>query len=100
VEAAAALKLTAPDLMKSGIVDEIVEEPVGGAHQAPALAARLVDEAITRTLADLAALPVAARLDRRYQRLRQMGRLGVDFADSAPEAAAPAKPAGRAPRAR
>ena len=100
VEAAAALKLTAPDLLRSGIVDEIVEEPVGGGHQDPALAARLVDEAITRTLADLAALPVATRLDRRYQRLRQMGRLGVDFADSASEAAAPAKPAGRAPRAR
>jgi acetyl-CoA carboxylase carboxyl transferase subunit alpha len=100
VEAAAALKLTAPDLMKSGIVDEIVEEPVGGAHQDPVLAARLVDEAITRTLTGLAALPVASRLDRRYQRLRQMGRLGVDFADSASEAAAPAKPAGRAPRAR
>ena len=41
VEAAAALKLTAPDLLKAGIVDEIVPEPVGGAHQDPALAAQL-----------------------------------------------------------
>jgi acetyl-CoA carboxylase carboxyl transferase subunit alpha len=100
VEAAAALKLTAPDLLKSGIVDEIIEEPVGGAHQDPVLAAQRVDEAITRTLADVSALPAAARLDRRYQRLRQMGRPGVDFADSAAGAAPPAKPAGRAPRAR
>ena len=100
VEAAAALKLTAPDLLKSGIVDEIIDEPVGGAHQDPVLAAQRVDEAITRTLAELSALPAAARLDRRYQRLRQMGRLGVDFADPAVEAAPPAKPAGRAPRAR
>jgi len=100
VEAAAALKLTAPDLLKSGIVDDIVEEPLGGAHQDPALAARRVDEAISRTLADLAALPVAARLDRRYGRLRQMGRLGVDFTDTAGEAAPPAKPPGRASRSR
>jgi len=77
-----------------------VEEPLGGAHQDPALAARLVDEAITRTLAGLEALPVAQRLDRRYQRLRQMGRLGVDFTDAAAETAPAAKPAGRAPRAR
>jgi acetyl-CoA carboxylase carboxyl transferase subunit alpha len=100
VEAAAALKLTAPDLLKSGIVDEIIEEPVGGAHQDPVLAAQRVDEAIMRTLAELSALPAAARLDRRYQRLRQMGRLGVDFADSAVGAAPPAQTAGRAPRAR
>ena len=100
VEAAAALKLTAPDLLTSGIVDEIVEEPLGGAHQDPALAARLVDEAITRTLADLEALPAAERLDRRYQRLRNMGRLGIDFTDAAAETAPPAKPPGSGPRAR
>ena len=43
VEAAAALKLTAPDLLAVGIIDEIVPEPVGGAHTDPAAAARLVD---------------------------------------------------------
>jgi acetyl-CoA carboxylase carboxyl transferase subunit alpha len=83
VEAAAALKLTAPDLLKSGIVDEIVQEPVGGAHQDPVLAAQLVDEAIRRALAEVSAQGVAERLARRYARLRQMGRLGVDFSDSA-----------------
>src|SRR5476649_1556314 len=36
VEAAAALKLTAPDLLKAGIIDEIVSEPIGGAHTDPA----------------------------------------------------------------
>jgi acetyl-CoA carboxylase carboxyl transferase subunit alpha len=99
VEAAAALKLTAPDLLKAGIVDEIVPEPVGGAHQDAVLAAQFVDEAIRRTLSELSAMPVAARLDQRYGRLRQMGRLGVDFADTAANAGEPAKPAGRAPRA-
>ena len=48
VEAAEALKLTAPDLLKAGIIDEIVREPVGGAHTDPAAAAVLVDEAIER----------------------------------------------------
>ena len=40
VEAAAALKLTAPDLLKAGIIDEIIPEPIGGAHTDPAAAAR------------------------------------------------------------
>ena len=39
VEAAEALKLTAPDLLKAGIIDEIVPEPIGGAHTDPAAAA-------------------------------------------------------------
>src|SRR6478609_9303305 len=43
VQAAEALRLTAPDLLKFGIIDEIVREPVGGAHTDPAAAARLVD---------------------------------------------------------
>src|SRR5207237_9384797 len=43
VEAAAALKITAPDLLKAGIIDEIVPEPIGGAHTDPAAAALLLD---------------------------------------------------------
>src|SRR3954470_14050256 len=49
VEAAAALKLTAPDLLKAGIIDEIVAEPIGGAHTNPDAAAAAVDEVLTRT---------------------------------------------------
>ena len=82
VEAAAALKLTAPDLLQAGIVDEIVPEPLGGAHQDPALACQLVDAALRRALAVVAAVPSRARLDQRYGRLRGMGRPGVDFADT------------------
>src|SRR2546426_370212 len=48
VEAAEALKLTAPDLLKAGIIDEIVAEPAGGAQTAPATAAQLVDGALQR----------------------------------------------------
>jgi acetyl-CoA carboxylase carboxyl transferase subunit alpha len=81
VEAAAALKLTAPDLLKAGIIDEIVPEPVGGAHTDPAAAAQLVDDVLRRALADVSALDSETRMTRRYEKFRNMGRLGVDFAE-------------------
>jgi acetyl-CoA carboxylase carboxyl transferase subunit alpha len=81
VEATEALKLTAPDLLKAGIVDEIVPEPPGGAQNDPAGAAATLDAAISRALAEVAALPANARLDRRYEKFRNMGRLGIDFVD-------------------
>lgn len=80
-DAAAALKITAPDLLARQIVDEVVPEPKGGAHSDPAAAARLVDEAIQRSLLEIAALDSATRLARRYEKFRQMGRLGVEFID-------------------
>jgi acetyl-CoA carboxylase carboxyl transferase subunit alpha len=81
VEAAAALKLTAPDLLALGIVDEIVPEPVGGAHTNASAAATLLDTALARALATVRAVGGPTRLDARYQKFRQMGRLGRDFAD-------------------
>jgi acetyl-CoA carboxylase carboxyl transferase subunit alpha len=81
MEAAAALKLTAPDLLKAGIIDEIIAEPIGGAHTDEAAAAVLVDEAIVRALADVSALDSEARLAARYDKFRSMGRLGIDFVD-------------------
>ncbi len=81
VEAADALKLTAPDLLKAGIVDEIVPEPVGGAHADPLAAAEFVRAALARVLAEIAALDGPARLDLRYEKFRGMGRLGVEFTD-------------------
>src|SRR6266849_3364204 len=78
VEAADALKLTAPDLMKAGIIDGIVREPIGGAHTDPAAAAEMVDEALAHTLAEVSALGSAARLAARYDKFRNMGRLGID----------------------
>src|SRR5580765_6416504 len=81
VEAAAALKLTAPDLLKAGIVDEIVPEPIGGAHTDPAAAARMVDAVLERVLTEVNALDSDTRLGRRYEKFRNMGRLGIDFVD-------------------
>src|SRR5512141_2161187 len=68
VEAADALKLTAPDLLKAGIVDEIVPEPIGGAHTDPEAAARLVDTVLSRALAEVRALDSEARLTKRYDK--------------------------------
>jgi acetyl-CoA carboxylase carboxyl transferase subunit alpha len=81
VEAAEALKLTAPDLLAAGLIDEIVPEPAGGAHADVDLAASLVDQALARALASVADVESDVRLQRRYDKFRQMGRAGVDFLD-------------------
>jgi acetyl-CoA carboxylase carboxyl transferase subunit alpha len=81
VEAAEALKITAPDLLKAGIIDEIIPEPIGGAHTDAAAAAQLVDGVLTRVLAEVSAMDSKARLAARYDKFRNMGRLGIDFVD-------------------
>ena len=81
VEAAAALKLTAKDLLGFGIIDEIVPEPIGGAHTDPAAAAALVDAALSRSLAEVAALDSQTRLALRYEKFRRMGRVGIEFTE-------------------
>ena len=81
VEASAALKLTAPDLLKAGIIDHIIPEPVGGAHTDPGAAAALVVHLLDEVLADISALDSETRLERRYAKFRSMGRLGIDFID-------------------
>jgi acetyl-CoA carboxylase carboxyl transferase subunit alpha len=92
VEAAAALKMTAPDLLGLGLVDEIVKEPVGGAHQDYDQAAALLDAAIDRHLTELVAMTASARLEARYDKFRAMGRLGQAFVDlTAPARAEPAR---------
>jgi acetyl-CoA carboxylase carboxyl transferase subunit alpha len=91
VEAAEALKITAPDLIALELVDEIVKEPPGGAHTSHEAAAKLVDEAIWRHLSELVALPAAGRLDARYEKFRTMGRLGQAFVDDGPPEEQPAE---------
>ncbi|MBI4485894.1 MAG: acetyl-CoA carboxylase carboxyltransferase subunit alpha [Acidobacteria bacterium] len=80
-EAAEALKITAPDLLKAGIIDEIIPEPIGGAHADAAAAADLVSAALDRVLKEVSALDSETRLARRYDKFRNMGRLGVEFVD-------------------
>jgi acetyl-CoA carboxylase carboxyl transferase subunit alpha len=77
VEAAEALKLTAPDLLRLGVIDEIVPEPRGGAHTNPDLAATLLDTVLARALNEVRALGAGVRLDARYEKWRAMGNIGI-----------------------
>src|SRR5438067_2892352 len=70
VEAADALKLTAPDLLKADLIDEIVPEPVGGAHTNPGAAAELVDGVLGRVLSEVIGVESETRLARRYDKFR------------------------------
>jgi acetyl-CoA carboxylase carboxyl transferase subunit alpha len=83
VEAAAALRITASDLIGRGIVDAIVPEPVGGAHADHDEAARLVKRAIASALDGLRGEPVERLLERRYEKFRQMGRAAQEFTTGA-----------------
>jgi acetyl-CoA carboxylase carboxyl transferase subunit alpha len=71
--AAKALKLTARDNLELGIVDEIVPEPVGGAHRAPTEAAANLERWITSALLTLKDVDPKVLVDRRYQRFRRLG---------------------------
>jgi acetyl-CoA carboxylase carboxyl transferase subunit alpha len=71
--AAEALKLTAPDLLKLGLVDQIVREPEGGAHQNWDAAAELLGDAIEQNLEDLTSLSGAELVEDRYRKFRLMG---------------------------
>jgi acetyl-CoA carboxylase carboxyl transferase subunit alpha len=81
VEAAEALKLTAPDLLAKAVVDVIVPEPIGGAHTDVRLAAALLDEHLRAALTEVERWPQAERVSRRYEKFRRMGRPGIDFVD-------------------
>jgi acetyl-CoA carboxylase carboxyl transferase subunit alpha len=89
VEAAEALKLTAPDLLRLGIIDEIVSEPVGGAHTDPQQAAALLDVALDRALREVAAVDPDTRLQRRYDKFRKMGDVGLENRAAEPAAETP-----------
>ncbi|UCF20694.1 MAG: acetyl-CoA carboxylase carboxyltransferase subunit alpha [Gemmatimonadota bacterium] len=77
-KAASALRLTAPDLFELGVIDEILAEPQGGAHENWDLTASLLAEALQRHLDDLLARPVEELLARRYEKYRKMGAWAGD----------------------
>src|SRR6476619_3045570 len=72
-EAAEALKLTAQNLLKLEVVDEIIAEPEGGAHRDYGLAAANLGEALRRSLAGVSEIPIAELLEKRYQKFRRLG---------------------------
>ena len=74
--AAAALKLTAPHLLKLGIIDEVVPEPLGGAHSDWDKAAALLKISVLKQLNDLGRLSGPQLVDQRYQKFARMGQFG------------------------
>jgi len=75
-EAAAVLKLTSPDLLKMGIIDGIVPEPLGGAHTDPERTGQTLKETIKKNLQELNALKKEELLKLRYKKFRGMGAIG------------------------
>lgn len=73
-EAAQALKITGTDLLGLGIVDEVIPEPLGGAHKNPAEAAANLKEALIRNLRPLLGVDSTSLLNSRYDKFRAMGQ--------------------------
>jgi acetyl-CoA carboxylase carboxyl transferase subunit alpha len=75
-EAAEALKLTAPDLLKLEVVDEIIPEPEGGAHRDYDTAAANLGRALSQNLERLSNTPIEQLLKKRYKKFRALGNFG------------------------
>ncbi|HEY0706030.1 MAG TPA: acetyl-CoA carboxylase carboxyltransferase subunit alpha [Polyangia bacterium] len=71
--AAAAMKMTAPDLLRLGVIDEVIPEAPGGAHRDVELTTRNLGAAVRRHLAELRSLTPQALLEQRYEKFRAMG---------------------------
>jgi acetyl-CoA carboxylase carboxyl transferase subunit alpha len=71
--AADALKLTARDLFRLHVIDDIIAEPLGGAHRDPRQMGNMLKGYLLRYLRDLKQLPVEELLEQRYQKFRRMG---------------------------
>jgi acetyl-CoA carboxylase carboxyl transferase subunit alpha len=72
--AAEALRITAPDLIELGCVDAIIDEPPGGAHTDPDLAAKLLDNALQQHFAEVQKIPAKELVDSRYNKFRKMAQ--------------------------
>ncbi len=72
-DAAEALKLTAKDLEKLGVVDEVIPEPLGGAHNDHLAAATSLKKAVRKHFLELEKIPTDELLEQRYQKFRKFG---------------------------
>ena len=77
-EAAAALKLTASDLLELKVIDEMIPEPLGGAHQDHEAAIRNLRDAVARHLDEVTRLPIDELLRQRYEKFRRVGEFAGD----------------------
>ena len=72
-DAANALKMTSPHLIKFGIVDEIIPEPMGGAHHDPEAVASELKKVVVKFIKEYSAFPVDELLESRYKKFRKIG---------------------------
>ena len=82
-EAAAALKITADDALRLGVIDQIVPEPLGGAHRNLDMTARSLKDAILSALDELSSLTGEELAEDRYQKFREMGQF-IEAAQASP----------------
>jgi acetyl-CoA carboxylase carboxyl transferase subunit alpha len=76
--AAEAMKITAPDLLKLGLIEQVIPEPVGGAHRSHSQMAATLKKVILENLAELERYPLDELLERRYQRYRAIGEFASE----------------------
>jgi len=77
-QAAEALKLTAKDMQKFGLVDDIIKEPLGGAHTDPVATAKKIKKTILDTLEELNKVEPAERIFQRIEKFSGMGVVAED----------------------
>ena len=76
-KAAESLKITAPDLKKLGVIDEIIEEPLGGAHRSPGVQAANIEKVIQQSLEDLSNMSGEELTNYRWERFKKIGEINV-----------------------
>ena len=84
-KAAEALKMTSKDLLRFGIVDDVIEEPLGGAHRDHRLMALKIKQYLRAQLRELTKIPIDELVEKRYERFRKFGV----FADESAEDLSP-----------
>lgn len=76
-EAASLMKLTSTDLLNLGVIDKIVKEPVGGAHEVPDFTLQGLEDIIWEQLSELSGLSGEELVQQRYEKFQKMGSLGI-----------------------
>ena len=77
-QAAEALSMTAPSLIKLGVIDEIVREPLGGAHRNHKRTAILLKKALRKNLQVISQLVPEALTQKRHEKIRKLGEIGFE----------------------
>ena len=76
-QAAEAMRISAKELKAIDLIDELIPEPLGGAHHNYSLTADNLKTALLKNLAELQVLPIDELLERRYQKFRNIGKFGI-----------------------